>query len=149
MALLSPSSKATTVSTVKLQENGTVSLAVPTRESEIWYCCLGTIFAYGQTGCGKSHTMMGLVDQLDANGADLKGIIPKSVNHIFGFLDSEANSGKNFLVRCAYLEIYNEQVLDLLSKFNTAIPKGKKTPNQGQKQESLKIKEDPDRGIYV
>ena len=92
--------------------------------------------------------MMGL-DKVDDNGADLKGIIPKSVNHIFGFLDSEANSGKNFLVRCAYLEIYNEQVLDLLSKFNTNAPKGKKSPHPNQKQESLKIKEDPDRGIYV
>ena len=72
--------------------------------------------------------MMGLVDQVDANGVDLKGIIPKSVNHIFGFLDNEANSGKNFLVRCAYLEIYNEMVLDLLSKFNQngTTQKGKK-----------------------
>ena len=52
--------------------------------------------------------MMGLVDQVDAEGKDLKGIIPKSVNHIYGFLDNEANTGKNFLVRCAYLEIYNE-----------------------------------------
>ena len=52
--------------------------------------------------------MMGLVDKFDAEGKDLKGIIPKSVNHIYGFLDNEANTGKNFLVRCAYLEIYNE-----------------------------------------
>ena len=85
----------------------------------------GTMFAYGQTGCGKSHTMMGLADQLDENGADMKGIIPKSVDHIFGFLDNDSNSGKNFLVRCAYLEIYNEQVLDLLSKFGSD-GKGKK-----------------------
>lgn len=90
---------------------------------------------------------MGLVDKVDANGADLKGIIPKSVNHIFGFLDQEGNSGKNFLVRCAYLEIYNEQVLDLLSKFGANKPKKDNGPNQ--KVESLKIKEDPDRGIYV
>ena len=48
-----------------------------------------TCFAYGQTGCGKSHTMMGIADKLDANGQDMKGIIPKSVNHIFGFLDNE------------------------------------------------------------
>lgn len=72
------------------------------------YPCLGTIFAYGQTGCGKSHTMMGLIDQVDVNGVDLKGIIPKTVRHIFGFIDGENNSGKKFLVRCAYLEIYNE-----------------------------------------
>jgi len=52
--------------------------------------------------------MMGIADKFDSNGEDLKGIIPKSVDHIFGFIDNEQNNGKNFLVRCAYLEIYNE-----------------------------------------
>ena len=91
--------------------------------------------------------MMGLADKVDASGADLKGIIPKSVDHIFGFIDNEQNSGKNFLVRCAYLEIYNEQILDLLHKFGSN-GNAKKSSNN-QKVESLKIKEDPDRGIYV
>lgn len=62
--------------------------------------------------------MMGLPD-LDAQGANMKGIIPKSVDQIFGFIDNESNNGKNFLVRCAYLEIYNEQILDLLHKFGS------------------------------
>jgi len=61
--------------------------------------------------------MMGIQTGVDANGQNLKGIIPKSVDHIFGYLDNAENSGKNFLIRCAYLEIYNECVLDLLSKF--------------------------------
>ena len=52
--------------------------------------------------------MMGIQTGVDANGQNLKGIIPKSVDHIFGFLDNAENSGKNFLIRCAYLEIYNE-----------------------------------------
>ena len=70
------------------------------------------------------------------------------MDHIFGFIDSASNSGKNFLVRCAYLEIYNESILDLLSKFGSN--SGKKDKSlPGQKVESLKIKEDPDRGIYV
>jgi hypothetical protein len=43
---------------------------------------LGTIFAYGQTGCGKTHTMVGY-DQSDEN----KGIIPRSFDHIFGCID--------------------------------------------------------------
>ena len=112
---------------------------------------VGTIFAYGQTGCGKSHTMMGHPTAMDANGNDLKGIIPKSVDHIFGFIDSANNSGKNFLVRCAYLEIYNESILDLLSKFgsNTKADTKSKGPAAKQADQSLKIKEDPDRGIYV
>lgn len=109
----------------------------------------GTIFAYGQTGCGKSHTMMGIPDKFDAEGNDLKGIIPKSVRHIFGFIDGDNNNGKKFLVRCAYLEIYNECLIDLLSKFGGNDKGKKKGADVNQKQESLKIKEDPDKGIYV
>lgn len=69
----------------------------------------GTIFAYGQTGCGKSHTMMG-------EGKDeLRGIIPTAFEHIYGYIDDSKNGNKKFLVRCSYLEIYNEDVRDLLS----------------------------------
>ena len=109
------------------------------------------MFAYGQTGCGKSHTMMGIADKLDENGQELKGVIPKSVRHIFGFIDDNPNNGKKFLIRCAYLEIYNEQILDLLSKFGAEggkQKKGARGPGE-QKEKSLQIKEDPDRGIYV
>ena len=42
----------------------------------------GTIFAYGQTGCGKTHTMLGVPD--DPN---LRGIIPNCFAHIFGNID--------------------------------------------------------------
>ena len=70
--------------------------------------------------------MMGLIDKFDANGEDLKGIIPKSVRHIFGFIDGDDNGGKKFLVRCSYLEIYNENIIDLLSKVVGGGDKGKK-----------------------
>lgn len=43
----------------------------------------GTIFAYGQTGCGKTHTMMGVPDN-----AELKGIIPRTFNHIMNIIES-------------------------------------------------------------
>ena len=42
----------------------------------------GTIFAYGQTGCGKTHTMMGLKDNPEE-----RGIIPNAFEHVFGFID--------------------------------------------------------------
>lgn len=88
----------------------------------------GTIFAYGQTGCGKTHTMVG-----DYSEEDTKGIIPKAFSHIFGYIDSIEDDTK-FLVRCSYLEIYNETILDLLgSDHNT----------------KHDVKEDPDKGIYV
>jgi len=63
-----------------------------------------------------------------------RGIIPKAIRHIFAFID-EAEKETKFLVRCSYLEIYNEQVLDLLcnKKDSTA----------------LQLKEDPNKGTYV
>ena len=94
--------------------------------------------------------MMGVNES--PNGEDLKGIIPKSLSHIFGCIDGDTNTGKKFLVRCAYLEIYNESILDLLSKFGSNSGGGQTSKNShmiGQKQESLKIKEDPEKGIYV
>ena len=70
----------------------------------------GTIFAYGQTGCGKTHTMLGVKgDKSEA------GIIPKAFDHIFGYFDDAVNMQKKFLIRCSYLEIYNEAIRDLLS----------------------------------
>ena len=65
----------------------------------------GTIFAYGQTGCGKTHTMLGTPED--------PGIIPGCFKHIFSFIDGNT-SGMKFLVRCSYLEIYNEEIHDLL-----------------------------------
>jgi len=63
-----------------------------------------------------------------------KGVIPKSLRHIFAFI-GEADKETKFLVRCSYLEIYNEQVLDLLSGKKGDIP--------------LQLKEDPQKGTYV
>ena len=87
----------------------------------------GTVFAYGQTGCGKTFTMMGIVDN-----PELMGIIPNAFNHIFGFIKTEGES-KKFLVRCSFVEIYNEEVRDLLSKNNN----------------KLDIREDPKKGTFV
>ena len=67
----------------------------------------GTIFAYGQTGTGKTFTMEG-----DRSVAELKGIIPNSFAHIFGHI-AKAEDNLNFLVRVSYLEIYNEEVIHL------------------------------------
>ena len=87
----------------------------------------GTVFAYGQTGTGKSHTMEGQWEP-----PELRGIIPRSFLRIFEKIDQTHD--QNFLVRASYPEIYNEEVRDLLSKD----PKNK-----------LDLKEDADRGVYV
>ena len=68
----------------------------------------GTIFAYGQTGWGKTHSMVGIQDD-----EEQMGIIPRAYMHIFGCID-DAKEGVKFLVRCSYLEIYNESILDLM-----------------------------------
>ena len=64
----------------------------------------GTIFAYGQTGTGKTFTMEGV-----RAIPELRGIIPNSFAHIFGSI-AKAEGDTRFLVRVQYLEIYNEEV---------------------------------------
>ncbi|GAB1601161.1 kinesin-like protein KIF3A [Argonauta hians] len=88
----------------------------------------GTIFAYGQTGTGKTFTMEGL-----RVVPEKRGIIPNSFAHIFGAI-AKAEGETQFLVRVSYLEIYNEEVRDLLGK------------DQNQR---LEVKERPDVGVYV
>ncbi|KAM6296236.1 LOW QUALITY PROTEIN: kinesin-like protein KIF17 [Aegotheles albertisi] len=67
----------------------------------------GTIFAYGQTGSGKSFTMQGIMDP-----STQKGVIPRAFEHIFESVQRAENA--KFLVRASYLEIYNEDIRDLL-----------------------------------
>ncbi|KAI3384564.1 hypothetical protein SNEBB_003630 [Seison nebaliae] len=87
----------------------------------------GTIFAYGQTGTGKTFTMEG-----DRSKPELRGIIPNSFVHLFKEIEA-ANETEKFLVRVSYFEIYNEEIRDLFTK-NT---------------KALEIKESPDKGVYV
>jgi kinesin family protein 3/17 len=58
----------------------------------------GTIFAYGQTGCGKTWTMQGLTSP-----PELRGVIPHSFDHIFQNI--KADPATQWLVRCSYLEV--------------------------------------------
>ena len=88
----------------------------------------GTIFAYGQTGTGKTHTMTGV--ERDENEM---GIMPRSFRDIFQKIEGDSEQTQ-FLIRASYLEIYNEEIRDLLSKN----PKNK-----------LDLHEKPDSGVYV
>ncbi|KAH8582255.1 kinesin-like boursin [Cryptosporidium sp. chipmunk genotype I] len=75
-----------------------------------------TIFAYGQTGTGKTYTMEGdMKEYLESNNMELTehaGIIPRAVQLIFERLESQYTE---YGVRVSYLEIYNEELSDLLS----------------------------------
>ena len=97
----------------------------------------GTIFAYGQTGSGKSFSMMG--------DTESKGIIPQLNEDLFEKLarklemleaaavESDSNAKTKCMVTVSFLEVYNEDIKDLLN------PSEKK----------LKIHENPKLGIYV
>ncbi|KAE9418932.1 hypothetical protein Angca_002353, partial [Angiostrongylus cantonensis] len=89
----------------------------------------GTIFAYGQTGTGKTFTMTGDLDR-----PELQGIIPNSFAHIFDHI-AKCQHDTTFLVRVSYLEIYNEELRDLLAKDGHGA--------------NLEIKEKADVGVYV
>ncbi|CAL5384887.1 unnamed protein product [Camellia sinensis] len=82
----------------------------------------GTVFAYGVTSSGKTHTMHG--EQKSP------GIIPLAVKDVFGII--QETPGREFLLRVSYLEIYNEVINDLLD------PTG----------QNLRIREDV-QGTYV
>ncbi|KAL4808072.1 P-loop containing nucleoside triphosphate hydrolase protein [Aspergillus unguis] len=88
----------------------------------------GTVFAYGQTGAGKSYTMMGS----DIDDEVGKGIIPRIVEHIFAsILTSPSNI--EYTVRVSYMEIYMERIRDLLVPQNDNLP----------------VHEEKSRGVYV
>jgi kinesin family protein 5 len=89
----------------------------------------GTVFAYGQTGAGKSFTMMGAGD---IENEETRGIIPRIVEQIFeSILASPSNI--EYTVRVSYMEIYMERIRDLLNPVNDNLP----------------VHEEKSRGVYV
>ena len=81
-----------------------------------------TVFAYGATGAGKTYTMLGTSKE--------KGIMPRSISELFKLLSSYKN--KEFKMIVAYIEIYNENIRDLLGDGNV-----------------IDITEDPGKGVIL
>ncbi|TGJ82425.1 hypothetical protein E0Z10_g6343 [Xylaria hypoxylon] len=71
-----------------------------------------TIFAYGQTGTGKTYTMSGDMDETFGLLSDAAGIIPRVLHSLFNKLDTE---GTESFVKCSFIELYNEELRDLMS----------------------------------
>ncbi|XP_017171935.1 kinesin-like protein KIF21A isoform X7 [Mus musculus] len=105
-----------------------------------------TVFAYGQTGAGKTYTM--------GTGFDVnimeeeQGIISRAVRHLFKSIDEKKTSAiKNglpppeFKVNAQFLELYNEEVLDLFDTTRDIDAKNKKS--------NIRIHEDSTGGIYT
>lgn len=88
----------------------------------------GTVFAYGQTGAGKSFTMMGSsIDDLEN-----RGVIPRIVEQIFASIMSSPSTIE-YTVRVSYMEIYMERIRDLMAPQNDNLP----------------VHEEKNRGVYV
>ncbi|XP_056603911.1 kinesin-like protein KIF21A isoform X1 [Triplophysa dalaica] len=104
-----------------------------------------TIFAYGQTGSGKTHTMG---TGFDVNGDVELGIIPRAVSHLFRGIEERRQGATEqgrpvpeFKINAQFLELYNEEVLDLFDSTRDV---------EARKQKSnIKIHEDANGGIYT
>uniref|UniRef100_A0A8C4WZS4 Kinesin family member 16Ba n=1 Tax=Eptatretus burgeri TaxID=7764 RepID=A0A8C4WZS4_EPTBU len=86
------------------------------------------IFAFGQTGSGKSYTMMG-------NPGDL-GLIPRICEGLYSHIGRDSTDGCSYRTEVSFLEIYNEQVRDLL----------RRNSSRGY---HLRVREHPKEGPYV
>ena len=108
-----------------------------------------TIFAYGQTGTGKTHTIIGPLESLFDDKNENFGLIPNILNYLFDqkeeakkiIKESSKEKVENveYNLSCSCIEIYNEQLIDLLNN-NTQFDKA---------DEILKIREDPKKGMYI
>ncbi|CAK5080356.1 unnamed protein product [Meloidogyne enterolobii] len=94
-----------------------------------------TVFAYGQTGSGKTFTMEGRHDSSEDfawNTDPTAGIIPRALDQIFSVLGEDID----YTVRVSYIELYNEQIFDLLNRTESQL-------------ESLRIFDDKTKGVSI
>uniref|UniRef100_A0A8C0CGW5 Kinesin family member 21B n=1 Tax=Balaenoptera musculus TaxID=9771 RepID=A0A8C0CGW5_BALMU len=105
-----------------------------------------TVLAYGQTGAGKTYTMGTGFDV--AMAEEEQGIIPRAIAHLFGGIaerkrraQEQGVAGPEFKVSAQFLELYNEEILDL---FDSA-----RDPDARHRRSNIKIHEDANGGIYT
>ncbi|CAN4120124.1 unnamed protein product [Withania somnifera] len=95
------------------------------------------VFAYGQTGSGKTHTMLGDIEGGTRRHSVNCGMTPRVFEYLFSRIQKEREARREenikFTCRCSFLEIYNEQILDLLNPSSV----------------NLQIREDIKKGIHV
>ena len=88
----------------------------------------GTIFAYGQTSSGKTHTMQGP----SIENIELQGVIPRMVRTVFNRIDA-ASDTIEFSVKVSMIEIYMEKIRDLMDP----------------SKDNLKVHEEKGKGVYM
>lgn len=95
------------------------------------------MFAYGQTGSGKTFTMLGEIEELEVKPSPHRGMTPRIFEFLFARIRAEEESRRDerlkYYCKCSFLEIYNEQICDLLDPSST----------------NLLLREDTQKGVYV
>ncbi|KAI4987094.1 hypothetical protein ZWY2020_019894 [Hordeum vulgare] len=95
------------------------------------------VFAYGQTGSGKTHTMLGEISELGVKPGSECGMAPRIFQFLIARIRAEEESRRDenlkYNCKCSFLEIYNEQITDLLDPSST----------------NLQLREDTRVGVYV
>jgi kinesin family protein 5 len=87
----------------------------------------GTIFAYGQTSSGKTHTMQGVL-----GNPEREGIIPRMIRHVFNYM-LNSSPDIEYTVKVSMIEIYMEKIKDLID----------------MDRYNLNVREDKAKGIYI
>lgn len=105
-----------------------------------------TVFAYGQTGSGKTYTM-GTGFDVDVDPYEV-GIIPRAIQHLFEGIEKRKEKATlddvpppTFKVTVQFMELYNEEILDLLDP--------SKDPETRNRKSHIKVHEDASGAIYV
>ncbi|XP_016043165.1 kinesin-like protein KIF21B isoform X6 [Erinaceus europaeus] len=105
-----------------------------------------TVLAYGQTGAGKTYTMGTGFDTVTSE--EEQGIIPRAIAHLFGGIaerkrqaQEKGVAGPEFKVSAQFLELYNEEILDLFDST--------RDPDSRHRKSNIKIHEDASGGIYT
>jgi len=101
-----------------------------------------TVFAYGATGAGKTHTMLGSDSSVEPDG-----IMSLAAHDLFRRIHDNSDDGPRARVKCSFLEVYNENIYDLLVE-----PSNKDQGYMGNKDQSnnyLDLREDPIKGMIV
>jgi len=96
----------------------------------------GSVYVYGQTGTGKTFTMVGPVTSVQSMQFDeRRGLICRILDFVFAEIHRRRATveGTTYMCRCSFLEIYKETITDLLEPGST----------------NLQVREDMNRGIYV
>ncbi|XP_010542610.1 PREDICTED: kinesin-like protein KIN-5A [Tarenaya hassleriana] len=98
-----------------------------------------TIFAYGQTGTGKTYTMEGGARKKNGEIPTDAGVIPRAVKQIFDILEAQS---AEYSVKVSFLELYNEELTDLLAPEETKF-------SDDKSKKPLALMEDGKGGVFV